>query len=303
MHHLSLDDFALFAQLAGARSLSEVARQRDVTASHVSRVLTRIEAGCGLRLVHRTTHSPSLTDEGEIFLDYAQRLLINQQKLQASLGKHRDSVAGTVRISISQLFAEHVLVPRIKNLRALHPDLAIDLHLDDRLVSLADEAMDIAVRAGVAPAETAIARSLGTHGRALHASPAYLKKHGTPRIPAKLGTHTLISNTASFLHNQWVFRVDGALNTQHVSGQLRVNSSSAVVSLALAGAGIARINDVIAKRLVDEGKLRQVLACYNVAGEYSIFAVILAERDRAPKIRAAVDYLAARFADFRQQSA
>ena len=84
-----------------------------------------------------------------------------------------------------------------------------------------------------------------------------------------------------------------------VQGQLRVNSSAAVVSLALAGGGIARVNDVIGGALVQEGRLKPVLGRYTVAGVYSIDAVILAERHRAPKIRATVDYLQACFAAFR----
>jgi DNA-binding transcriptional LysR family regulator len=303
MKNLTLDDFALFVELAGARSLSSIARDRQVTPGQMSRALARIESNCGLRLVHRTTHTLSLTDEGEIFLDYARRFVADQQNLQDSFGKRRHSVVGTVRISVSQLLAEQVLIPRIRGLRSLYPDLSIDLHLEDRLVSMADEAVDIAIRAGVAPAQTAIARTLGCHGRGLYASPDYLKKHGTPKTPDDLQAHTLISNTASFSHNRWAFVVDGVASTMEVSGQLRVNSSAAVLLLALANGGIARINDVIARRLVQDGRLKPVLPNHNLAGEYWIYAVILAARNRAPKIRAAVDYLEGCFADFRQAAA
>ena len=298
MKNLSLDDFALFSRLASAQSLSTVARERNVAASHMSRSLARMEAQCGLRLMHRTTHSLSLTDEGEVFLEYAQRILAEHRQLQNSFASRSRSVAGTVRLSISQLLAEYVLIPGLGKLRALHPELKLDLHLDDRLVSMADEAVDIVVRAGVAPPQTAIARNLGSHGRALYASPGYLRKHGVPRTPADLQSHSLISNTASITHNQWDFAEGAAASTLAVQGQLRVNSSAAVISLALAGAGIARINDVVGRTLVAQGRLRPVLARYSVSGVYSIDAVILAERHRAPKIRATIDYLQACFGAF-----
>lgn len=298
MKNLSLDDFSLFAQLASAQSLSTVARERNVAASHMSRSLARMEAQCGLRLMHRTTHSLSLTDEGEVFLEYAQRILAEHRQLQNSFASRSRSVVGTVRLSISQILAEYVLIPRLGKLRALHPELKIDLHLDDRLVSMADEAMDIVVRAGVAPAQTAVARNLGSHGRALYASPGYLKKHGVPRAPADLQLHSLISNTTSITHNQWTFEENAVVIPLAVQGQLRVNSSAAVVSLALAGAGIARINDVIGRELVAQGRLKPVLARHTVSGAYSIDAVILAERHRAPKIRATIDYLQVCFAAF-----
>lgn len=298
MKNLSLDDFSLFAQLASAQSLSTVARERNVAASHMSRSLARMEAQCGLRLMHRTTHSLSLTDEGEVFLEYAQRILAEHRQLQNSFASRSCSVVGTVRLSISQILAEYVLIPRLGKLRALHPELKLDLHLDDRLVSMADEAMDIVVRAGVAPAQTAIARNLGSHGRALYASPVYLKKHGVPRAPADLQLHSLISNTTSITHNQWTFEENAVVTPLAVQGRLRVNSSAAVVSLALAGAGIARINDVIGRELVAQGRLKPVLARHTVSDVYSIDAVILAERHRAPKIRATIDYLQVCFAAF-----
>jgi DNA-binding transcriptional LysR family regulator len=298
MKNLTLDDFLLFVEIATAQSLSVVARERDLPASHVSRALARIEAQCGLRLAHRTTHSLSLTDEGEVFLEYAQRFVSEHQQLSGSLGSRRRSVSGTVHISVSQLFADYLLIEQLPGLRTLHPDLTINLHIDDRLVSMAQEGIDIAVRAGVPPADTWVARPLGRHGRALYASPAYLKKHGTPRTPADLAAHSLVGNTAVASHNQWDFLVDGVRTALPVQGQIRVNSSAAVVALALAGAGIARINDVVGRQLVEQGRLKPVLARYGVPGEHLVYAAILAERYRAPKIRATMDYLQTCFSAF-----
>jgi len=298
MHNLTFDDFALFAQVASRQSLSAVARDRNVVASQVSRALARIEAECGMRLAHRTTHGLSLTDEGEVFLEHTHRILQEHGRLQDDLGGRSRSVTGTVHIAISELLAEHVLIPHLPSLRAAHPQLSVNLHVDDRLVGLADEGIDIAVRAGVPPAETMIVRPLGTHGRALYAAPSYLRRHGAPQTPAELEKHTLIGNTASPGHNHWSFLVEGSPLTLVVAAQLRVNSSSAVVSLALAGAGIARINDVLGARLVKQGKLKPVLARHVVPGEHSIYAGILAERHRAPKIRATMDHLETCFAAF-----
>jgi DNA-binding transcriptional LysR family regulator len=298
MKNLSLDDFALFAQIAAAQSLSSVARERNTAPSLVSRALARMESLCHLRLVHRTTHGLSLTHDGEIFLEHAQRILTAHSQLQDSLGGRNSVVTGLVHISISQLLAEYVLIPHMAKLQALHPHLSVDLHIDDRLVSMAREGIDIAVRAGIAPAETAIARALGQHGRALYAAPGYLKKHGTPKLPDDLNQHILIGNTVTATHNHWNFKVDGQTITHTLAGQLRVNSSAAVVSLALAGAGIARINDVVGQSLVAQGKLKPLLQRYVIAGEHPIYAVILAERYRAAKIRATMDFLQTCFAEF-----
>lgn len=299
MKNLNLDDFALFIEVAAAQSLSKVARNRQVAASNISRHFARIEAECHLRLAHRTTHSLSLTDDGEVFLEYAQRIAEEHAQLRSSLTTRAQAVSGTVRISISQLFSQYVVMPRLSELRAQHPGLCIDLHIDDRLVNMAYEGIDMAVRAGIPPAETVIARGLGGHGRALYAAPAYLKKHGSPRTPADLPRHSLITNTAVAAHNRWQFLVKGQTVHHEVRGQVRVNSSAAVVSLALAGAGIGRINDVVGDRLVLQGQLKPVLAKYKLPQQYPVYAAILAERHRAPKIRATADFLVLCFEAFR----
>lgn len=302
MDHLSLDDFSLFVEIATAGSLSSVARARQVVPSRISRALARIETECALRLVHRTTHGLSLTDDGALFLEHAQRVVDAHRQLQDELGSRSRSVSGRVRISVGQLLAEYVLIPRLARLRTTHPRLSIDLLIDDRLASMASEGIDIAVRAGIPPADTLIARPLGSHGRALYAAPLYLDRHGTPRTPQELDDHTLISNLAAPTHNRWVFAIEGQTVTRDVQGQIRANTSSAVVSLALAGAGIARINDLLAARFVEQGRLCAVLPEYVQPGEHPIYAAILAERERAPKIRATMDYLQGCFANFAQGS-
>lgn len=299
MNNLNFDDFHLFSRIAATQSLSDVARERNVAASQVSRGLRRIEAECGLRLAHRTTHGLSLTEDGEIFLEYAQRILDEQHQLRDHIGQRSRSVSGVVHIGVGQLLAEHVLIPQLARLRAQHPALGVRLHIDDRLSRMADEGIDIAVRAGIPPADTVVARLLGTHGRALYAAPGYLRQHGTPRTPADLDRHTLIANTAAPSHNRWDFTFKGEPLSRETLGDLRVNSSSAVVSLALAGAGIARINDVLGNRFVAQGLMKPVLARHVVPGDHHIHAVVLASRDRAPRIRATMDFLLESFSVFR----
>ena len=302
MKNLSLDDFALFIEVAAAQSLSKVARDRQVAASHVSRQFARIEAECQLLLAHRTTHSLSLTDDGEVFLEHAQRLVGEHAQLQGSMGARSQVVSGTVRISVSQLFSQYVVIPRLAELRAKQPNLHIDLHIEDRLVNMAYEGIDIALRAGVPPVDTLIVRHLGSHGRALYAAPGYLKKHGTPRKPDDLLQHSLITNTVVAAHNRWQFLVNIQPIVREVRGQVRVNSSAAVVSLALAGAGIGRINDVVGNQLVLQGLLQPVLAKCSAPGQYPVYAAILAERHRAPKIRATMDFLTLCFSAFRAEN-
>lgn len=301
MKDLNLDDFALFAQIAAAHSFSTVARERNVDASRISRGMARIEAACGLRLAHRTTHSLSLTEEGEVFLEHARRILDEYAQLRDGFGGRSQHIVGTVRISVSQLLAEYVLIPKLHLLGAQHPGLTVELQVEDRVVDMADESIDIAIRAGVEPAQASVARLLGHHGRALYASPAYLRQHGTPKCVADLSTHRLISNASTRTHNQWNFQVNGASTLLNIRGHVQVNSSASVVALALAGAGIARINDVLGQSLVAQGKLKSVLSKVVEPGSNSIHAVILSTRHRAPKVLATMDFLQTCFGLFTKQ--
>lgn len=302
MNELKLDDFLLFSQVANAHSFSTVARERNVPPSYVSRRITRIEAACGLRLAHRTTHSLSLTEEGEVFLEHSRKILEEFGQLQDGIGGRSKSISGVVRISVSQLLAEYVLIPRLHGLSTLHPGLSVELQIEDRLVDMADESIDIAIRAGAEPAQASVARTLGRHGRALYAAPAYLRKWGTPKSIADLSTHRLISNTATRSHNRWEFLADGTPVALEVQGHVRVNNSASVISLALSGAGIARLNNVIGDALVRDARLRPVLARFIDPGSNPVYAVILSARHKAPKIVAAMDFLQSCFSEFKAPS-
>jgi LysR family transcriptional regulator for bpeEF and oprC len=182
MKNLHLDHFALFVQLASARSLSAVARERNVPVSRISRALSLMEAETGTLLMRRTTHSLSLTSEGDIFLAHAQRFVAEKGRLEDHFARRTCTVGGVVCISVAQLFAEHLLIPQLPRLRAAQPDLKIDLHVSDSMADMAGDGVDILVRAGAAPAGHHVSRSLGQHGRALFAAPSYLGATSQPLV-------------------------------------------------------------------------------------------------------------------------
>ncbi|WGS48684.1 LysR family transcriptional regulator [Paraburkholderia sp. D15] len=303
MTDFSLQDFYLFVRLADSLSVAAVARERDEHPSQVSRALSRMEAQCGLRLFHRSTHGLSLTDDGYLFLEHARRICVDANRLADDLASRGDTVSGVVKISVPCILAEYVLIPKLRELVDRHAGLSVSLHISDRAVDMSTEGIDIAIRAGIAPRDTHVARKLGAHRRALHASPAYLAARGTPRTPADLAQHDLIANAAVTAHNQWPFHTqfddDDECAVFPVAGRILADNTSAVVSLVQANLGIARLNKVIGAGLVAQGKLVQVLADYEDKTEFDISAVTLAPRNRAPKIRACLEFLTACFAAFR----
>jgi DNA-binding transcriptional LysR family regulator len=305
MMQLQLDDVALFARIAELGTLSAAARERDVPVSQVTRSLARLEAACGVRLLHRTTRGLSLTDEGDTFLAYGRRLLDTTAELGSELTGKLSGPSGWVRVSMSPLLAQMVIAPSLNGLYHQYPQLHIDMAADDRMVDMAREGIDIAIRTGSPNSETLVARQIGDYSRSLYASPAYLARCGTPGHPDDLQRHHLIASSANPLLNRWPLRA--ALSTKGgneliVAGHTRTDNSAVMLSLVQQGVGIGRLMDLLARPLVASGALVPLLQEHFASPRVPIYAVMLQERHRMPKIRACIDYWAAWLAEVAQET-
>lgn len=319
---LNLADAALLVRVAELGTLSAAARERNEPVSQVSRAIARLETALGVRLLHRTTHGLSLTDEGDTFLEHARRMLDIAAEMEGGLSGRRAGPSGLVRMSVSPILAQQVIVPALPALYERHPGLRVEILASDRVSDLSRDGIDIAIRAGVDNAESLVVRLLGEHGRSLYAAPAYLERFGTPATPADLAGHRLIANCASQSLNRWPFRAsseaistwesdaatwrpagrrgaDGAGDALLVKGHTRADSTSIVLSLALAGIGIARLNELLVSALVRDDHLRQVLAGFTERESLPVYAVMLQERHRLPKVRACLDFWQESFAALR----
>lgn len=289
---LTLDDFALFARVAELRNLSAVARERAVPTSQVSRALSRIEQQCGARLVHRSTHGLSLSDEGLALAAHGALLLAQAQALDAELDERRGDPSGLVRVATSPVMAQ-LLLPGLAPLLDRHPRLRVEIAADDRLVDMARDGIDIAIRTGTPTHDGLVARPIGQHTRGLYAAPAYLRQHGEPAHPDDLARHRLIGNSASPVLNRWPFLVDGEPRELKVTGTLRTDNTGTVLAMAQTGLGIARLNRAVAAPLVATGQLQALLTAFTPVTPNPIYAVMLPDRQRLPKVRVCVDHFAA----------
>lgn len=285
-HHLRLDDLVLFSRVAELGTLSAAARERDIPVSQVTRTLNRIETDCGVRLLHRTTHGLSLTDEGDTFLAYCRQMQDQMAELSSELSGKISGPSGWVRVSASALIAQAVIGPSLMGLYASYPDLRIDINADDRMADMARDGIDIAIRSGVLSSDTIVAKQLGVVQRSLYASPSYLAKAGMPQHVDELINHHLIGNSAIPAGSRWPVKLDSN------RGQTITDNSAFVLSLTLGGLGIAQLIDLTARPLVATGQLVPVLAGHFEKPSIPIYAVMLQERHRLPKIRACIDYWA-----------
>ena len=289
---LQLDDVALFTRIAKLGTLSAAARERNVPVSQVTRALARLEAACGVRLLHRTTHGLSLTDEGDTLLAYGQRLLDTTAELDSELSGKLSGPSGWVRISVSPLMAECVIAPSLEGLYQRWPLLHIDINADDRIADMARDGMDVAIRTGSSVSDTLVARQIGEYGRTLYAAPRYLARCGTPQHPDDLASHHLIANSASPNLNRWSRTGQPAPPDLLVPGQTRADNTALLLSLVVHGVGIARLHDLMAAPWVRSGALVPLLQEHFASPRIPIYAVMLQERHRLPKIRACIDYWA-----------
>lgn len=238
---MNLEDLHTFTRVVELGSLSSAARESDVPVSQISRSLARLEALHKVRLLHRSTHALSLTEAGLSLLEHGKRMLESYAQFEADVGDHRQ-VTGMVKLAASPAMAQYVIVPSLNALALKHPQLSVELNVDDRAVDMAQQGIDLAIRTGDPGSDNLVARKIGEHGRRLYAMPGYIAAHGMPQSLDDLAQHKLITNSAQPILNRWPFLIHGQRSIHVARGHYRANSSDSVMAMALAGLGVVRSN-------------------------------------------------------------
>jgi DNA-binding transcriptional LysR family regulator len=250
-----LDALRAFAAVAERGSFADAARRLRLSPAAVTRAVAQIEDQLGVLLLHRTTRSVRLTERGAVYLERCRQIFADIEDADRQVRGEDALPRGTLAVAAPLMFGRLHVLPVVQQLLLDHPDLAIRLTLSDRLVHLAEEGMDVAVRIGE-PADSAlIATKLGEVRRVLAASPAYLVRRGTPRTPADLSAHDLIAFEGTDAANDWRF---GTVSVR-VQPRLAVNSADAAIAAAEAGLGITRTLSYQVHESVAAGRLALVL--------------------------------------------
>jgi len=290
MRHLQFDELALYARVAELGSLSAVARERDVPVSQVSRTLARVETACGARLMQRSTHGLSLTDEGRTFLAHCRQALALLDDVEGDFAARSGAPTGSVRVAASSAIAQYQLLPSLPGLAERYPDLQVELEVGDRIVDMVRDGIDIAIRTAPSLPDTVVARQIGSLGRGLYASTGYVRAHGLPQAPGQLAQHRLVTNSAVPALNDWPFRVDGEELTFLARGHWRANDTGITAALVLQGLGIGRLATLVGDPLVQQGLLVPVLPGLVALRPAPVHAITAGGRHRLPKIGACIDY-------------
>jgi DNA-binding transcriptional LysR family regulator len=286
----------VFARVAALGSLSAAARSLGMSPTMATKHIAAIEDRLGVKLLHRTTRRLTLTESGRRYLDAAERILVEIEEAEGAASADRIEVRGTLRVSIPVSFGVRELAPILPQFAESYPSLVVELGLNDRPVDLIEEGWDMAVRIGRLTGSTMMARRLAPCRTVVCASPAYLKRKGTPYSVADLANHNCLGYTLSetMAADRWSFGADGAV-TVSVSGNLRTNNGDALVAAALAGQGLIYQPIFLVSAELRSGTLIAVSLDHPTIELPGIFAVYPSDRRPPAKVRTFIDFLAQRF--------
>jgi len=288
-------EMAAFVRVVESKGFSAAAPSLGLSPSAVSKLVTRLEAKLGVRLLQRTTRALSLTADGDAFYVAARRIVGEIEALETEMTDQRGTPHGLLRVTTSLAFSTHQLAPMIGEFLERYPLLQLELIPTDRVVDMIDEGVDVAIRIGRLADSSFMARKIGDDVRLVCAAPSYLASRRAPRRPEDLARHNCIVSRDRAYLNRWHFRIDGQVHEIEVGGPLAVSEGEAQLRLALQGLGIVRLTRLTVARAVKRGELVSLLEDYSAEEPVPIHAVYPHRKHLAPKVAAFVDFIIEKF--------
>ncbi|WP_426106290.1 LysR family transcriptional regulator [Massilia sp. TSP1-1-2] len=279
-----------FVEVVARGSLSAAARAEAIAPAMIGRRLDALEARLGVKLLQRTTRKLVLTDEGAAFLEDCQRILAELEEAEAAVAERSAKASGHLLVSAPAGFGRQHVAPLLPSFLAEHREVTVNLNLNDRLVDVVGEGVDVAIRIASLSDSTLVGMKLADNQRVLVASPAYLKRHGTPETLADLAKHNCLPISSEGSQRGWTFREHGKAVTIKVAGNMVCNDGAVLHDWALAGKGLAWRSMWEVNAEIDAGKLKTVLDQFAAPGN-DIHAVFAQRRHLPLRIRAFVDFL------------
>ncbi len=289
-----LKAFDTFVSVATKGSLTAAARGEGVAPAIIGRRLDALEEHLGVKLLVRTTRRITLTHEGSAFLEDCQRLLSDVANAEASVSAGGVKASGHLRITAPAGFGRRHVAPLVPKFRAQHPDVTISLNLSDRVVDLAGEGFDCAVRVGDLPDSSLVSVRMADNRRLCVATPAYLARRGTPQQPSDLLQHDCLTLSSDASQTRgWAFRTpDGASEVIHLrpGGPLDCSDGQVLHDWCLAGYGIAWRSTWEVEAEIQAGQLVAVLEDY-AAPPNGIYVVFPQRKHLPLRVRLWIDHL------------
>ncbi|MGP5372437.1 LysR substrate-binding domain-containing protein [Psychrobacter alimentarius] len=289
---VTINELVIFISIVDEGTISQAAEHLDVTVSAVSRALSRLEKKLNTALFRRTTRRLELTQEGEKYLVRVRSILEELEAAENMLIMNKEVPSGKLRIDAATPFMLHVIAPLIDKYSSAYPQIGIELISNENLVDLLEQRTDIAVRIGELKDSTLSATPLGLSQLRILASPAYLKKHGTPQNLEELTQHQLLGFSSLEKLNDWPI-YDAFNNLFHVDTNIKTDSGETLRQLALCGTGIVCLSDFMTQQDIREGRLVQILISSTIKMQQPINLVYYKNRKLSERVSSFIEFLKA----------
>jgi DNA-binding transcriptional LysR family regulator len=291
-------DMLVFAKVVELGSFAAAAGHLGMSASVVSKHVSRLERALGVRLMNRTTRQLSLTEVGAVVIEHASRVAAAAEAGERVASEFSGQARGLLRVGVALAFGRMHVAPAIPEFLRLHPDLSIELSMSDRLFDFVKERFDVVIRADIIPGANLVARKLMPIRWVVLATDAYLDRHGIPATPADLERHNCIYYRSAITPGDvWTFRKGSTETAIAVRGRYVVNDSEAVWQATRMGAGIGLMPTFAIGPEAATVQPRLLLPDYEPVGTFGTHVMVqyVTSPYVAPKIRAFVDFFTARF--------
>ena len=290
---VSSDMLAAFLKVADSASVSRAALALGVGKSVVSKRVAQLEELIGATLFARSTRRIALTPAGEAYAEFARRALAEMGAGEERLRALRSELTGRIRISATVSWGQHVLAAKLPEFLRLHPAIEVELQLVDRMVDVAYERIDIALRWSTTPPQGLVCEPVAVVGWSVVAAPGYLANAGTPLAPADLAGHSCLCYWREASDDLWALAQAGQMARVRVHGRYHVDNPEAVAEAATAGLGIAMLPDYLCQDGLTDGRLVRVLPGWAPQTKFGslISAVSTAERMRLSRNQVLLSFL------------
>lgn len=287
-----LNGIRAFVQAERSGSFARASEQLGLSQSAVSKAVARLEERLGVRLFFRTTRHLSLTDEGRAYHQSCVRALAELEAAETVVAGRKSAPSGTLRVNLPDLFGRTWALPALLDLADRHPLLELEIGFENRIVDLAEEGFDLAIRIGALPdSHGLIARRLGAQDLIVCAAPSYGAGRALPASPEELIDHHCITHLRQSQEEAWLFLGDnGETRRVPVRGRHRFASVDAVAAAAIAGRGIAQLPTWLVADRLASGALVPILHHWRQP-RLPIHIIWLETRAMIPRVRVAVDAL------------
>jgi DNA-binding transcriptional LysR family regulator len=284
-----LEDMQIFVETVERAGFSAAAQRLGLSKQYVSARIAALEARLGARLLIRTTRKISPTALGLEYFERARRVIAEADDADAAVTSQGSAPRGRLRLSAPMSYGMRHLASLLNAFVERCPEVAIDVDLNDRIVDLVSEGYDMAVRIGVLPDSSLVARRLAPVRQWTVASPDYLHRYGEPATPDALREHALVL----YGHARpvvWHYRIEGERQAVTVDGRLRANNGELLRDAALRGLGLTQLPEFLVVDDVREGRLRTVLDAFEPEPGAS-HVVYPSHRQPSGAVKALADYL------------